>query len=172
MPLHIFLGDEVLLYFIVWLEVVKIQIWFEFKLVCNLQKGLKIDRGFSNFLGHIGPNPGPADLLPRVDHLAQLASVDSPASYWARPTTVAQPNPFSLIRPDSPLTWPESEFILVKAIHLNRIYPILNFSLSAVIWSWLGDRIGRTLSPLRVGTKSPIYGGHSTMNLDPQIAKP
>jgi hypothetical protein len=23
-------------------EVIKIQIWFEFKLVCNLQKGLKI----------------------------------------------------------------------------------------------------------------------------------
>jgi hypothetical protein len=31
MPLHIFLGDEVLLYFIVWVEVVKIQIWFEFE---------------------------------------------------------------------------------------------------------------------------------------------
>jgi hypothetical protein len=42
MTLHIFLGDEVLLYFIVRIEVIKIQIWFEFKLVCNLQKGLKI----------------------------------------------------------------------------------------------------------------------------------
>jgi hypothetical protein len=38
MPLHIFLDDEVLLYFIVRVEVVEIQIWFEFKLVCNLQK--------------------------------------------------------------------------------------------------------------------------------------
>jgi hypothetical protein len=36
MPLHIFLGDEVLLYFIVRVEAVEIQIRFEFKLVCNL----------------------------------------------------------------------------------------------------------------------------------------
>jgi hypothetical protein len=41
MSLHIFLDDEVLLYFIVRVEVVEIQIWFEFKLVCNLQKGFK-----------------------------------------------------------------------------------------------------------------------------------
>jgi hypothetical protein len=66
MLLHIFLGDEVLLYFLVRVEVIKIQIWFEFKLVCNLQKGLEIYRGFSIFLGHIGLNPGlgPAGLLP------------------------------------------------------------------------------------------------------------
>jgi hypothetical protein len=57
MPLHIFLGDEELLYFIVRVEVVKIQIWFEFKLVCKLQKGLKIYKGFSTFLRRIGPNP-------------------------------------------------------------------------------------------------------------------
>jgi hypothetical protein len=31
MPLHIFLSGEVLLYFIVWVEVVEIQIWFEFE---------------------------------------------------------------------------------------------------------------------------------------------
>jgi hypothetical protein len=56
MPLHIFLGDEVFLYFIVRVEVTEIQIWFEFKLVCNLQKGLKIYKGFSIFLRRIGPN--------------------------------------------------------------------------------------------------------------------
>jgi hypothetical protein len=69
MLLHIFLGDEVLLYFLVRVEVIKIQIWFEFKLVCNLQKGLEIYRGFSIFLGHIGLNPGfgPAGLLPRFN---------------------------------------------------------------------------------------------------------
>jgi hypothetical protein len=49
MPLHIFLGDEELLYFIVRVEVTEIQIWFEYKLVCNLQKGLKIYKGFSIF---------------------------------------------------------------------------------------------------------------------------
>jgi hypothetical protein len=42
MPLHIFLGDEVLLYCIVQVEVIEIQVWFEFNVVCNLQKGLKI----------------------------------------------------------------------------------------------------------------------------------
>jgi hypothetical protein len=41
MSLHIFLDDEVLLYFIVRVEVVEIQIWFEFNLVCNLQKGFE-----------------------------------------------------------------------------------------------------------------------------------
>jgi hypothetical protein len=46
MPLHIFLGDVVLLYFIMWVKVIEIQIWFEFKLVCNLQKGLKIKGNF------------------------------------------------------------------------------------------------------------------------------
>jgi hypothetical protein len=41
MPLHIFLGDDIL---------------FEFKLVFNLQKGLKIYNGFSIFLRRIGSN--------------------------------------------------------------------------------------------------------------------
>jgi hypothetical protein len=36
MSVHIFLCDEPLLYFIVRVEVTKIQIWLEFKLVCNL----------------------------------------------------------------------------------------------------------------------------------------
>jgi hypothetical protein len=87
MSLHIFLCVEVLLYFIVRVEVIKIQIWFEFKLVCNLQKGLKIYKGFSIFLRRIGPNPGlnPAGLLLRVDYLAQLASVSGLASYQACP---------------------------------------------------------------------------------------
>jgi hypothetical protein len=56
MPPHIFLGDEEILYFIVRVEVVEIQIWFEFKIVCNLQKGLKIYKGFSIFLRRIGLN--------------------------------------------------------------------------------------------------------------------
>jgi hypothetical protein len=56
-PLHIFLCVEVLLYFIVCVEVVEIQIWFELKLVCNLQKGMKIHKGFSIFLRRIALNP-------------------------------------------------------------------------------------------------------------------
>jgi hypothetical protein len=135
MPLHIFLGDEVRLHFIVQVEVIKIQIWFEFKLVCNLQKCLEICRGFSIFLGYIGPNPGPgpASLLPRANCSTQLASAGGPTSYRARPASVLQPDPFSPIRPDSPLTEPKSKFIPVMLICLNRIYPFLDFSLSAVI---------------------------------------
>jgi hypothetical protein len=30
---YFYLGGGVLLYFIVWVEVIKIQIWFEFKLI-------------------------------------------------------------------------------------------------------------------------------------------
>jgi hypothetical protein len=36
MPLHIFWSDEVLLYFIVSVEVIEIQILFDFKLIYNL----------------------------------------------------------------------------------------------------------------------------------------
>jgi hypothetical protein len=78
------LGDEVLLYFIVRVEVVEIQIWFEFKLICNLQKGLKIKREFSNFLDQFGPNPtlSLAGLLSCAACMAQLASTSAsgPAS--------------------------------------------------------------------------------------------
>jgi hypothetical protein len=105
MLLHIFLGDEVLLYFIVRVEVIKIQIWFEFKLVCNLQKGLKIKRDFSYFLDQFGSNPslGPAGHLPRVACTAQLASVDGPASLPGAPsphiahlTRLARSDPITL----------------------------------------------------------------------------
>jgi hypothetical protein len=44
-----------------------------------------------------------------------------------------RPDPFSLIRRDGLLTRPESEFIPVKVIRLNRIYPLLNFSLFVAI---------------------------------------
>jgi hypothetical protein len=83
MSLHIFLCDEVLLYFIVRVEVIEIQIWFEFKLVCNLQKGLKIYKGFSIFLRRIGLNLsfGPAGLAHAwTARLSWLALVAQPAT--------------------------------------------------------------------------------------------
>jgi hypothetical protein len=90
MPLHIFLGDEVLLYFIVTLEIVEIQIWFEFKLVCNLQKGLKIYKGFSIFPSLMGRNP-------RMARLAQQASAGGPASVaGAHPSHAAWSDPLSV----------------------------------------------------------------------------
>jgi hypothetical protein len=76
MPLHLFLGDELLLYFIVQVEVVEIQICFEFKLVCNLQKGLKIYKEFSIFLRRIGPNPG-LDLAGLLSRAAERPSQPS-----------------------------------------------------------------------------------------------
>jgi hypothetical protein len=80
--LHIFLGDEEPLNFIVRVEVIKIQIWFEFKLVCNLQKGLKIYKGISNFLRRIGPNTGlgPAGLLSRAVREQPSMRLSSPDS--------------------------------------------------------------------------------------------
>jgi hypothetical protein len=78
-PLHIFLGDEVLLYFIMRVEVVEIQIWFEFKLVCNLQKDLNIDKGFSIFLRCIGTNSRSRPSLPPPAH-----GPCGPAICWAR----------------------------------------------------------------------------------------
>jgi hypothetical protein len=115
MPLPIFLDDKVLLYFIVRVEVVKIQIWFKFELICNLQKGLKNYKGFSNFLGNMGwipagpawpsfppimcgPPSGPAGLLPREDRQpnwptqpAQLAIGRAPSPPW-NPTHLAKPD--------------------------------------------------------------------------------
>jgi hypothetical protein len=61
------LGGEVLSYLFLWVEVIKIQIWFEFKLVWKFIKDLEKER-FSNFLIEFGPktrpNPaGPSFLL-------------------------------------------------------------------------------------------------------------
>jgi hypothetical protein len=104
MPLHIFLGDEVLLYFIVQIEVVEIQIWFEFKLVCNLQKDLKIYKWFSIFVRRIGPNPdlGLAGLLSRTVHEWPSAWPSGPASLAnAHPSQAAWSDPLSV----NPTRW-------------------------------------------------------------------
>jgi hypothetical protein len=94
MPLHIFLGDEELLYFIVRVEVTKIQIWFEYKLVCNLQKGLKIYKGFSIFPSLKCRNllaTHPASSRARPDRPSKPARAAQPAQR-AR-TRLTQPDP-------------------------------------------------------------------------------
>jgi hypothetical protein len=105
LPLHIFLGDEVLLYFIVRVKVIKIQIWFEFKLVCNLQTSLKVKREFSNFLHQFGTNPSLSSvgLLPHTAHTAQLASAGGPVSlpgtpspHITDPTRLARSDPITI----------------------------------------------------------------------------
>jgi hypothetical protein len=82
MLLHIFLGDKVLLYFIVIVEVIKIQIWFEFKLVYNLQKGLKFIMDFLFFPSIMGRNPlaaQPASSCARPDWPSKPAPMAQPA---------------------------------------------------------------------------------------------
>jgi hypothetical protein len=55
-------SDEVFLYFIVWVEVVEIQIWFEFKLICNLQNRFEKEKEFLNWkLASGWIRRGPAD---------------------------------------------------------------------------------------------------------------
>jgi hypothetical protein len=51
-----YLHAGVLLYFIVRVEVIEIQIWFEFKLIQNLEKIWKLKIIYQFFIGH-GPNP-------------------------------------------------------------------------------------------------------------------
>jgi hypothetical protein len=58
-------------------EVTEIQIWFEYKLVCNLQKGLEIYKRFSIFPSLMGQNP--------------LAA--QPASSHVRPDRPSKPAP-------------------------------------------------------------------------------
>jgi hypothetical protein len=94
MSLHIFLDDELLLYFIVRVEVIKIQIWFEFKLVCSLQKCLKIYKGFSIFLRRIGPNSRSRPSLP-PPHAAQLADAAAQRSTRRTPTQRREPDPIT-----------------------------------------------------------------------------
>jgi hypothetical protein len=99
MPLHILLADEELLYFVMRVEVAEIQIWFEFKLVCNLQEGLKIYKGFSIFLRRTGPNLGLglAVLLSRAVYEWPGARSSGPASLAdAHLSHVAQSNPLSV----------------------------------------------------------------------------
>jgi hypothetical protein len=95
MSLHIFLGDEMLLYFIVRVEVVKIQIWFEFKLVCNLQKGFEIYKGFSIFLRRIGPNSRSRPSLPppACGLRGSASRRRGPAVYRARTCTAERTRP-------------------------------------------------------------------------------
>jgi hypothetical protein len=88
MSLHIFLGDEELLYFIVRVEVIEIQIWFEFKLVCNLQNVLKIYKGFSIFLRRIGLNSRSQLSRPPLARGPRMARPASRAR-----THLAQPDP-------------------------------------------------------------------------------
>jgi hypothetical protein len=120
MPLHIFLGDEVLLYFIVRIEVVKIQIWFKFKLVCNLQKGLKIYKGFSIFLWRIGPNSRSRPSLPppTCGPHGPASRRRGPAACWARTRAAEGTRPnnaeFDSIGgyPDpNPLSYPLRRFV-------------------------------------------------------------
>jgi hypothetical protein len=99
MPLHIFLGDEELLYFIVRVEVIKIQIWFEFKLVCNSQMVLKIYKGFSIFLRRIGTNSRSRPSRPPLTHgprVAQRAADGSTSLAGAYPSRAARSDPLSV----------------------------------------------------------------------------
>jgi hypothetical protein len=96
MPLHIFLGDEELLYFIVRVEVIEIQILFEFKLVCNLQKGLKIYKGFSIFLRHWAEFP------------VSVQPASSCAWSTNGPSHAARSDPISLEPDPNPLSYPLS----------------------------------------------------------------
>jgi hypothetical protein len=80
---YLSLCDEVLLYFIVRVEVVAIQIWFEFKLVWNLQNRFEKDKWFPIFPSLLGRNwLGPAGLL--LPHEAYAAQ---PAGATAKRTT-------------------------------------------------------------------------------------
>jgi hypothetical protein len=99
MPLHIFLGDEELLYFISRVEVVEIQIRFEFKLVYNLQKGLKIIKDFLFSKGVLGriPGLGPAGLLSRAVRERASTQPSGLASLMsAHPSHVARSDPLSV----------------------------------------------------------------------------
>jgi hypothetical protein len=46
----------VLLYFIVRVEVIETQIWFEFKLICNLQNSFEKEKGFLILIQLLGRN--------------------------------------------------------------------------------------------------------------------
>jgi hypothetical protein len=78
-------GGKVLLYFIVWVEVIEIEIWFEFKLVQNLEKIWKFKSLFPIFYCH-GPNSTP----PAQPGLPSL-SCARPAS-WRSGFLSAQPS--------------------------------------------------------------------------------
>jgi hypothetical protein len=99
MSLHIFLGDEELLYFVVRVEVTENQICFEFKLVCNLQKGLKIYKGFSIF-----PKPYWTEFLVSAQPASSHARPDRPSKAAPRgPASLAGAHPSRVARSD-PIT--------------------------------------------------------------------
>jgi hypothetical protein len=96
--------------------------------------------------------------------VAQLSAHRDPARLQARskqavehaPTSLTWFDPVARIRPDKIQTRPKSEFIPVKPIHLNQVFPSFDFSLSAMIQNRFRDRLVRIPTPLRVGIKTPI----------------
>jgi hypothetical protein len=86
------LGGEVLLYFIERVEVIEIQIWFEFKLVQNLEMIWKIKKPFSYFPAAVGWNflSSPTDCLlltcAQPTNAAQLAWSRGPMAQLIFPT--------------------------------------------------------------------------------------
>jgi hypothetical protein len=116
------LGGEVLLYFIVWEEVVKIEIWFEFKLVCNLEKIWKLERLFPVFIGH-GPNSFPlaqVGLLLSHPREAHVGPAPTPARH--RPVVLSgasDPAPLPLLAAHCQM--PSTEFNPVPVHALDTI---------------------------------------------------
>jgi hypothetical protein len=80
---YFYLRGGVLLYFIVWVEVIEIQIWFAFKLVQNLEKIWKFKSLFQFSIGH-----GPNSTQPAQPGLPFLSRV-RPVSWPMKPSNIS-----------------------------------------------------------------------------------
>jgi hypothetical protein len=155
-------GGEVFLYFIVRVEVVKIQIWFELKLVQNLEKVWKLKSLFSNFLlaiGRIPPSrpslashPSPAWGLRRDPTRPSSSLACSPAG----PTTLPGfPDPLSTRSATTPVTDLTPVTDPNSCSSPGLIHPLCDFSVIFMIWNRITDRMARSSNSLRVDTGNP-----------------
>jgi hypothetical protein len=92
------------LYFIVRVEVIEIQISFEFKFVCNLENSFEKEKGFSNFLRLLGRIPAQPSRPPpaRVACAAQPICAMAQQSMGAHPRSEAESDPLSKSNPIAP----------------------------------------------------------------------
>jgi hypothetical protein len=124
----------------------------------NFIKDLEKERRFSIFPSLMGQNQ-PAHRLGPANHSRGRPVAGHRGSVVCQACTRIAKG----IRPDNtesdPIGGypdPQPESIPVNGFGWNQVYPQPKSSLSSMIWSRLRDRLVRSLSPLRVGVKTPI----------------
>jgi hypothetical protein len=163
---NFYLGGGVLLYFIVWVEVIKIQIWFEIKIDLKFIKDLEKERRYSIFPSLMGWNPANPPAQPSQPALQEAQQF--PAR-MARQAT-GRPNEAQPTRYRWPRSAAQASSSWTRTVH--GVYPLPinpNRSVSEMEWR---IKTASQSNPLRDMSETPIYRWPYCQNFDPQEPNP